>query len=263
MGKEQVNAADAKILNAPTAGATELVLDAAMVELIGGIVVGKLKEILPPIVEAQLLEHLTGDDAVKGPSIEDVLTKVKGELPALIEELVPSAKAAREAAEAEAEREQQAETARARQAREEKRALRAQAESAEKRAAAIKEAGERWGDLFGPGAMTEGFAVGDLTVTEGTRQLVTLAIDDGKALCVDFHKMIDPGQLEQVDDMVRLSSAIQLPADIPAFAVRGVVLILDSAHAMRCEIPTPLQIGEGRNAMLAADSLVFRAPIAA
>lgn len=263
MGKEQVNAADAKILSDPTAGATELVLDAAMVELIGGVVVEKLKEILPPIVEAQLLEHLTGDDAVKGPSIEDVLAKVKGELPALIEELVPSAKAAREEAEAEAERAQQAETARARQAREAKRAEKARGEAAAKRAEAIKEAGERWGDLFGPGAMTEGFVVGDLTATEGTRQLVTLAIDDGKALCIDFYRMIDPAELEQVDDMVRLSSAVQLPADIPAFAVRGVVLILDNVRALRCEIPTPLQIGDGRNALLAADSLVFRAPVAA
>lgn len=242
-------------------------------ELIGSVVVDKLGEILSPILDAKLREllpivitefgseiavvvreHGAGDDAQSVLSIEDVLERIKPELPELIAELVPSVRAEREQEAAKVAAADDASNARKEQVKRDRATTKAAQEAAQKRVAAQAEAGKAFDHLFGPNTAAKGFAVADV-------EKVALVLDDGKAFCIDFVKEIDAAQLVQVDDKVRLSAKVDLGGDMPAFVVRGVSLQVGSDLAMRCEIPTPLHIGDGRTAQLTADSLIFRAPV--
>lgn len=202
-------------------------------ELIGSVVVEKLREILPPIIEA---------------SLPDLIAKLLPE--------TPEQKAAREKAESAAQASEDASNARKAQAKRDRVAAKAAEDAAVERAGKIGRAQGAFAKVFGDKADCEGFAAADA-------EKVMLALDDGKAFCIDFTKEIDGAKLVQQDAMIRLAEKIVLPADIPAFTVRGVSISDGAGGAMRCEIPTPLHIGEGRSACLAADSLVFRAPVVA
>jgi hypothetical protein len=200
-------------------------------ELIGSVVVEKLREILPPILEA---------------SLPDLIAKLLPE--------TPEQKTAREKAESAAQAAEDASNARKEQARRDRSEAKQREAAAEKRHAAQGEAAKAYDRLFGGSPDANGFKAEHV-------EKAVLVLDDGKAFCIDFAKEIDAAQLVQADEMLRLSAKIDLPSDIPAFTVRGVSLQVGQDLAMRCEIPTPLHIGEGRKAELAADSLIFRAPV--
>ncbi len=197
-------------------------------------------------------QHADGE-IVSGPSIDELMEQIKPRLPDLIVELVPSAKAEREQAAAREQAAEDASNARKAQAKRDRATAKADAEAAAERAEKVGKAHEAFAKVFGDKADTDGFAA-DV-------ERVGLALDDGKTFCIDFVKEIDGAKLVQQDGMIRLAEKIVLPADIPAFTVRGVSISDGAGGVMRCEIPTPLHIGEGRKAELAADSLIFRAPV--
>lgn len=281
MKKEQVSATDAQNKNdlaavnggpgASIAGSatdqSDAPVDPVIVDfsdeekaLIGAIVVDKLKEILPPIVEAQVLDLLAGDKVtLSGPSLDDVLAGITPDLIATALAQQAEDKAAQDRAAAD----EAALSMREQAARATARADKAAAKAIEQRGRVMADAGERFAAMFGPEGTAKGFPLSDLTIADDrgeTRVLPKLLLDNGKAFCVDFVKSIDAEHLLEADGMIRLTAKIDLPADMPGFAVTGVVLAIDDYHAMRCEIPTPLHVGDGRGAHLAADSLVFRAP---
>ncbi|KEZ00353.1 hypothetical protein AI27_05080 [Sphingomonas sp. BHC-A] len=276
MTKQKVDGADAQEKSLDDVAAIIALLNGPeAVEVIGGVVVAKLGEILPPILDAKLREllpsiivefgteiavvvsqHADADLAVSGPSIEELLEQIKPQLPDLIAELVPSVRAEREAEAAREQTAQDASNARKEQAKREGAAEKAAKRAADERVGKIAKAREAFAKLFGPDAEAVQFAVSD----DGK---VGLTVDDGKAFCIDFVKEIDASKLVQQDGLLRLAEKIELPADIPGFVVRGVSISDGAYGAIRCEIPTPLHIGEGRSACLAADSLVFRAPVVA
>ena len=272
MAKQEVESAIAQEKNLEAAALIALLNEPGPVEVIGGVVVAKLGEILPAILEAKLREllpaiivefgteiavvvsqHADEGEIVSGPSIDELMEQIKPRLPDLIVELVPSAKAEREQAAAREQAAEDASNARKAQAKRDRATAKADAEAAAERAEKIGKAHEAFAKVFGDKADTDGFAA-DV-------ERVGLALDDGKTFCIDFVKEIDGANLVQQDGMIRLAEKIVLPADIPAFTVRGVSISDGAGGAMRCEIPTPLHIGEGRKAELAADSLIFRAPV--
>lgn len=247
-----------------------LVVDDDARALVGGIVVEKLTEILPPIVETRmreiaggiLLEQRAEIARIVGKAVDDglvdigvLLAALKPGLPDLIRELMPES-AEQVAAQEKAQAAQDASETRKAQAAREKAAAKERAKVAAVRAGSMAAAREKFLVLFGSDAQTPGFAVADV-------EKVGLCIDDGRMFCIDFAREVDAGQLVQQDAMIRLAVKIDLPADIAGFVVKGVSLHDGNGGVMRCEIPTPLHIGDGRGAHLAADSLVFRAPLGA
>ena len=275
MTKQNVESAGAQEKNIEAAALIALLCEPGPIEIIGGVVVAKLGEILPSILDAKLREllpaiivefgteiavvvreHNGADDMQSGPSIDDLMEQIKPRLPDIIVELVPSAKAEREQAAAREQAAEDASNARKEQAKRDRAAGKAADAAAAERVKKIGAAQEGYAKLFGVGAESDGFLVADV-------EKVGLAIDDGKGFCIDFVREIDGAKLVQQDDVIRLAEKIVLPSDIPGFVVRGVSISDGVGGVMRCEIPTPLHVGDGRSALLAADSLVFRAPVAA
>lgn len=243
---QQQDAAAGTVEAAPAAVAGDPSLTLADVE---AAVAASLDVKLPELVEAV---------KAAGPSVDDVKAylaeAVAAQLPQLVEAKVDALVAKIEAARALESGVVQREKA----AKAEKSATALERAAAKALSEARADSAAKYQLLFGDGGSAPFPAIVDLPPAS-----YAVMLDDGERFALGYVQYVVPADLKLDDERtIRLAAALNLPGDVEPFTVRGVSLHFGNHGAVRCALPTPLAIGDGRTAHLAADSLVFRATVA-